>query len=351
MSVVLGIGTMKGAWIASSADRETWSIDGPFLKGWEVTTLGRIGDDDFLLSTASSWYGSALHRSTDLSEWNQVVDGPAYGEQEGRALSRIWTIASSKGSVYAGVAEAGLFRSTDGLSWSPVPGLNDHPTRPGWGPGLGGLMAHRVLFDPADPRRMWCAISAVGVFRTDDGGTTWAPKNAGISETDPNEEYPGIGYCVHSITHDPDDANRMWRQDHAGVYQSSDGGDSWERIQEGLPNPSGFGFPIVRHHTSGALFLVPLESDEYRLPVDGALRVYRSLDDGESWHAAGTGWSDRPSYTGVLRDAMDCDQRDPGGVYYGTSAGTVGYTADGGETWSELPAVFPRISSVRVLSA
>ena len=350
MTVALGIGTVKGAWIARSEDRAEWTIEGPFLKGWEVTTMGRAADGDFLLATASSWYGAALHRSSDLREWSQVLDGPAYEEGDERALKRIWTIAAANGSLFAGVAEAGVFRSDDGESWRPVTGLNDHPTRPGWGPGLGGLMAHRLLFDAQNPDRIWCAISAVGVFRTDDGGDTWTLKNEGIADTDPNEDYPGIGYCVHSITQDPADADLIWRQDHAGVYRTRNGGDSWERIQEGLPNESGFGFPIVRHHASGALFVVPLESDEYRLPVGGDFRVYRSLDDGDSWHESGAGWSPQPAYAGVLRDAMDCDQLGPGGVYYGTSGGTVGYSADGGNTWAELPIRLPRISSVRVLA-
>lgn len=350
MTVTLGIGTAKGAWIARSDDRNSWDIEGPFLKGWEVTTLGRATNGDFLLSTASSWYGAAIHRSRDLNEWTQMVHGPAYEEQDERSLDRIWTIAGGHGSLFAGVAEAGLFRCDDGESWQPVSGLNDHSTRPGWGPGLGGLMAHRLLFDPDDPDRMWCAISAVGVFRTDDGGKTWEPKNQGIGNTDPNDEYPGIGYCVHSIAQDPTAPDRIWRQDHAGVYRTTDGGDSWERIENGLPNESGFGFPIVRHDASGAIFIVPLESDEYRLPVDGKFRVHRSLDDGDSWHESGTGWPPAPSYAGVLRDAMDCDQLEPGGVYYGTSGGVVGYTADGGETWAELPGRFPRISSVRVLA-
>lgn len=350
MTVVLGIGTAKGAWIARSDDRQEWSVEGPHLKGWEVTTLGPGRDGAFLLSTASSWYGAALHSSTDLREWSQLLDGPAYEEEAERSLKRIWTIALQNGTLFAGVADAGLFRSHDGAEWLPVDGLNDHPTRAGWGPGLGGLMAHRLLFDPADAQRMWCAISAVGVFRTEDGGVTWEPKNEGISDTDPNDEYPGIGYCVHSVAHDPADPNRIWRQDHAGVYRTTNGGDSWERIQTGLPNASGFGFPIVRHHGSGALFIAPLESDEYRLPVDGRFRIYRSLDDGDSWHESGSGWSSAASYAGVLRDAMDCDQLDPGGVYYGTSGGVIGMSADGGETWSELQARFPRISSVRVLA-
>ncbi len=350
MAVTLGIGTAKGAWIATSEDRVAWDVHGPHLKGWEVTTLGRAPGGDYLLATASNWYGAALHRSGDLSSWSQIVNGPAYPDSGDRKLTKVWTLAGGDGSLYAGVAEAGLFVSEDDAeTWSPVPGLNDHATRPGWSPGLGGLMTHRILVDPADAGRMWCAISAVGVFRTDDHGATWELKNDGVEAADPDAEYPGIGFCVHSLAHDPSDARRIWRQDHRGVFRTTDGGDTWERIQKGLPNESGFGFPVVRHHASGALFIVPLESDEYRMPVDGNLAVYRSTDGGDSWHQSGAAHSEE-AYAGVLRDAMDCDQLEPAGIYYGTSGGTVGYSADGGDSWDTLPVTFPRISSVRVLA-
>lgn len=350
MTVVLGIGTVKGGWTASSDDRRNWTVAGPFMKGWEVTAFGRSHTGDALLSAVSAWYGAAIHRSPDLDSWTQIVDGPAYEDGQDRALSRIWALESAHGRTYAGVAEAGLFASDDVESWSPVTGLNEHETRSAWGPGAGGLMTHRILFDSEQPDRMWCGISAVGVFRTDDGGETWQAKNEGIAGTDPDAEFPGIGFCVHGLTADPDNPDRIWRQDHAGVYRSADGGDNWERIQDGLPNESGFGFPVVRHHASGALFIAPLESDEYRLPVGGAFGIYRSTDDGDSWHRSGDGWSDTPAYHGVLRGAMDCDQLDAPGIYYGTTGGTVGFSSDGGDSWDTLSVRFPRISSVRVLA-
>lgn len=348
--VTLGIGTAKGAWIVSSADRQSWEISGPHLKGWEVTTLGRAPGGDYLLSAVSPWYGAALHRSSDLSRWQQIVEGPAYAQD--RELSRIWTLQIVGDALYAGVAEAGMFVSRDdGRTWSPMTGLNEHETRAGWEPGAGGLMAHRILDDPTNPDRMWCAISAVGVLRTDDGGETWQLKNAGVVCAAADGEDPEIGYCVHSIANDPANPDRIWRQDHKGVYRTTDGGEQWERIQNGLPNESGFGFPIVRHHGTGALFIVPLESDEYRTPVSGAFAAYRSTDDGDSWHVSGSGWPTDMYFAGVLRDAMDCDQLDTGGVYFGTTAGTVFASTDLGETWATLPATFPRISSVRVLDA
>jgi photosystem II stability/assembly factor-like uncharacterized protein len=350
MAVVIGIGTLKGAWFARSDDRRTWELDGPHLKGWEVSTFGRAPGGDHLLGTGSSWFGGAVHRSSDLSRWEQIVDGPAYGEESGRKMDRVWTLATVGDRVYAGVAEAGLFASDDdGTSWAPVAALNDHESAGAWQPGFGGLCAHRILADPDDPARVWVGISAVGVFASEDRGASWELRNAGLPQVAPTEGFD-IGYCVHSIVADPSDADLIWRQDHSGVFRTSDGGRSWERIQNGIPG-SGFGFPIVRDAASGSLFVVPLEADQYRAPVDGLLRVYRSTDGGDSWHATGPGLPDHPVHTGVLRDAMDVDGLDTGGVYFGTTGGEVWISPDTGESWERLPATFPRITSIKVLEA
>ncbi|MDH5615610.1 MAG: hypothetical protein OEY62_03625 [Acidimicrobiia bacterium] len=204
-----------------------------------------------------------------------------------------------------------------------------------------------MVVDWADPNRIWVAISAVGVFRTDDGGATWVTKNAGVQRTVDEEELDDIGYCVHCIVQDPADANRLYRQEHRGVFRTDDGGDGWVRIEDGLA--AAFGFPITVDRETGRLFVVPLESDENRLPVDGAFRVYRSDDRGDSWSVSGTGHPDAATFTAVLRGAMDTDQRK--GIYLGTTAGKVITTADAGEAWTTLPWTLPRILSVRVMQA
>ncbi len=345
MSVALAIGTLKGAWVARSTGAGDWRIDGPHLKGWQVNTFGRTPDGTFVLGTGSTWYGAAVHRSNDLQTWDQVVAGPAYGEEEGRKLDQIWTLAPVGDTLFAGVAEAGLFRSEDdGETWAPVSGFNDHRTRPGWQPGLGGLAAHRILHDASNPQRMWVGVSAVGVFATEDGGDTWELRNEGVTNAAPNEEYPGIGYCVHCLAHDPADPDTIWRQDHMGVYRSADGAKTWQQIENGLP--AGFGFPIGWDPASGRIFVVPLESDEFRLPVDGEFGVYASDDGGDSWYRAG-GWS-RSGFDGVLRDAMAVDGE--GGVYVGSTAGRVAMSQDSGETWHELEMTFPRITSLHAFS-
>jgi photosystem II stability/assembly factor-like uncharacterized protein len=350
MTVTLAVGTVKGAFLYRSDDRRSWELAGPQHKGWEVTAFGRTPGGDYLLATGSSWYGAAVHRSHDLVEWEQVLAGPAYPEASGHKLSRIWSFTTHGDTIFAGVDDAGLFRSDDnGTSWEPVTGLNDHPTREAWQPGFGGLAAHRILVDPTDPDRLWCAISAVGVFRSDDGGETWAAKNDGVPVTSPSIDYPDIGFCVHGIALDPERPDLMWRQDHQGVFRSSDGGDRWERIEAGLP--SYFGFPMIRDHHSGHLFVIPLESDEYRMPVNARLRVFRSTNSGDSWSPTGPGIPDEPTYITVLRGAMIADQLDPGGVYLGTTAGKVHYSRDLGTEWHTLPGTLPRVSTVAVFTA
>jgi hypothetical protein len=346
MMVNLCIGTDKGAWVLTSGDRKDWDLHGPYAKGWKVTTFGRDLEGGYLLATGSNWYGAAIQRSADLDSWKQLESGPAYATGGERPLTQIWTMGTWGDRLYAGVAEAGLFTSGDnGETWDEVKGLNEHPTRRAWQPGLGGLACHRFL---ARGERAWVGISAVGVFRSDDGGDSWEPKNAGVPAAGADDEFD-IGYCVHCLTQDPEDGDRIWRQDHKGVYRTIDGGDTWERIEEGLP--AGFGFPIDRDHRTGRLFLAPQESDEFRAPVDGKLRVWKSDDDGDSWSEAGTGWTDAAAYAGVLRDAMAVDGLDPCGVYIGTSSGRVVTSADRGDSWQMLPYTFPRIGSVHAFSA
>lgn len=350
----LAVGTEKGSWLLQRDGAGTWEVEGPFFPGWRVTALGRAADGTYLAATGSGWFGPGVHRSADLRSWEQVPDGPAFGDG-GPRLEQVWTFATSpSGRVLCGVAEAGVFASDDhGLTWSPLESFNAHPTRAAWQPGAGGMCAHKVLLDG---ERMWVAASAIGVFRSDDGGATFVPRNAGISlavpeeageEAQPDgasEDVPEIGYCVHGVVADPDDADLIWRQDHMGVYRTADGGDSWERIERGLP--AGFGFPIVRDDASGALFVVPLAADVNRTPVDGRFAAWRSTDGGDSWSLSGDGWPDEPTYTSVLRGAAATDG--DGGVYLGTTGGDLWATADAGDHWQRLPGRYPRIAAVAV---
>jgi hypothetical protein len=369
MSVVVIVGTEKGAFVCRSDERrKEWQIDGPLFKGWKVTASDRSPSGRYFIATASQVYGAAMHVGSDLKNWKQIESGPAYPAAEAakqgfegpypgtdeewverarlRKLNQVWTIRCGASRHYAGVDTAGLFSSDDdGETWKPVTSLNDHPTRRSWFPGAGGLCLHSVLVDPKRPDRIWCAISAVGVWRSDDGGQSWLPKNEGVRCISPDKEFPGIGYCVHGLAASPDDANIIYRQDHTGMYRTRDGGDRWERIENGLA--SWFGFPIAVDPRRKTVFAFPMESDEYRLPVDGKFKVYRSRNGGDSWEAVGRGLPEQPTYAGVLRGAMGVDGLDPAGVYVGSTAGRVFVSTDGGDSWEALPCTLPRVLSVK----
>lgn len=353
--VLLMVGTQKGAFfLRSDGQRHDWKIDGPHLKGWDVSCLelDQRASPTLWAGVSHFIYGATIQRSNDLgASFTQMEARPSYDEGSGRTLNRVWAIAPGRASepqtLYAGVDEAGLFRSSDsGESWQGLEGLNSHPSRPAWGPGAGGLCCHTILLDPTDDARMWVGISAVGTFRTDDGGDTWQVKTSGLPVIEPNPEHPGVGTCVHRMVLDPSNPEVLYQQNHQGVFRSNDAADSWQRIETGLP--SQFGFPMVMHpRDSKTLFIVPQESDEYRMSIDGQLSVYRSKDGGESWEERRKGLPDS-SYQGVLRGAMSVDDLDPCGVYFGTTAGQVFHSNDEGESWQALPCQLPRINSVSV---
>lgn len=348
MSILAIVGTAKGAFLLRSNERrERWTLEGPLFKGWKATAAARDHRGRYFIAIASDVYGAALQMSIDLEQWRQIDNGPSYPKGGPRKLNQIWKIFAGKDSLYAGVDEAGLFRSDDGgETWRPVEGLNEHPTRSAWQPGAGGLCAHAILSDPRDPRRMWCGISAVGVFRTDDGGRTWTSKNQGVRVVVEDKEHKDVGYCVHGLVQDPSNADTIYRQDHAGMYRTNNRGDTWEKNEDGLP--SGFGFPIVIDPLTRSLFAAPLVSDEDRVMPEGRLRVYRSRNGGDSWEPAASGLPQEHVYTGVLRGAMAVDGLDPCGVYLGTTSGTIHISSDLGTKWTSLPYILPRVLSVSV---
>jgi hypothetical protein len=341
----IAVGTHKGAYVVEGSGHH-WSVEGPLFPGWKVTTFGRAPDGTHLAAVGSNWFGVGIHTSADFHEWEQTDTPPAWPEGGARKMDQVWSIHDDGARLWAGVSEAGLFTSDDqGRTWAPVAGLNEHPTRSEWMPGFGGLCAHRIL---TAGQQAWVGISAVGVFRSDDGARTWNLKNDGVPPVGVAEDAPrpDIGYCVHGLAQDPEQPQRIWRQDHAGVFRTDDGGDTWERIENGLP--SGFGFVMWRDDGSARLFCIPLASDENRVPIGGELRGYSSDDDGESWAVAGSGWSEAPQYTAVLRGAFDGDNR--GMFCFGTTGGKLWLTPDNGGSWQELAPSFPRIDAIRLLS-
>jgi photosystem II stability/assembly factor-like uncharacterized protein len=306
-----------------------------------------------LAGAGSPWYGPLVWRSTDLGEtWTQSGAGLTYGDAEDDpAVTRVWNVTAVGDTLYAGVEPAGLFRSDDGgVTWSHVSGLRDHPSRPSWQPGAGGLMVHSIVAHPTDPPRMWVGASAVGVFHTADGGATWEARNRGVRAAGSPDEYPETGQCVHKFGSHPARPEVLYQQNHTGAYRSDDGGEHWIDINDGLP--STFGFPLAVHpHDPHTIWTVPLNGDDQgRYVPDGRAAVWMSRDEGATWSAQTDGLPGQGAFIGILREAMATDRHDEAGVYVGTSTGQLFGSRDEGRSWRLLADFLPGISSVEAVS-
>jgi photosystem II stability/assembly factor-like uncharacterized protein len=378
------VGTRKGAFILTSdGKREKWSVSGPHFAGWEIYHVkgSPVDPDRIYCSQSSSWFGQIIQRSSDGGKtWEQPGTKPGEptttpgGMPKGESnkfvydgvpgthmwydgtphpweFKRVWHLEpslSDPDTVYAGVEDAAMFRTTDGgKSWHELSGLRTHGTGSKWQPGAGGLGLHTILIDPKNPNRIFIAISAAGCFRTDDGGKTWKPINRGLRSQyipDPNAE---VGHCVHRIALHPSKPDTLFMQKHWDVMRSDDGGDNWVEVSGDLPTD--FGFPIDVHaHDPNTVFVVPIKSDSEHYPLDGKLRVYRSKSGGNEWEPMTKGLPQQDCYVNVLRDAMSVDQLDKCGVYFGTTGGQVYCSADGGDSWNAIVRDLPAVLSVEV---
>ncbi len=351
--VVLGLGTVKGVFFyESDGGRADWTLAGPHLPGMEVFSVGGDYAQGRLIVGTEQWgKGATIRLSEDGgATWREAQRDPAFAEGSEAKLKHIWRIVpghpSEPGTWYAGTDDAALFVSRDdGETWDELTALQAHPTRAMWMPGAGGLCLHSIVVDPHNADRLWVAISAVGVFRSEDAGASWTLCNQGLPNVAPEFiQGEDMGRCVHRLALDPAAPNALVLQFHFGVYRSIDGADSWTKISDGLPHD--FGFPLAA--TPEDLFVVPLVRDSYRVVPDGAFKVWRSRDRGRTWKALTAGLPQRDCFVGVLRDAMTADTLEPTGVYLGTTGGEVYVSKDAGETWQALPARLPRITSVQV---
>lgn len=352
--VCLMVSTEKGLFlIHSDPARERWTVSPPALKGWKVNYcfLDRRNGPVMYAAVGHYVYGPTIQVSRDLGRsWEQQAHGPAFGEGSTSKLKNIWTIVPGPDgepeTLYAGTDDAGLFVSRDGgARWEELRAISEHETRSEWMGGAGGLCLHGILLDKTRPGRIWVGISAVGVLRSDDGGASFSPCNEGMPIVIEGEHHKCIGSCVHALVQDPTEPGRIYQQNHQGVLRTADGGDHWERIEQGLP--SVFGFPMAMDPRDPAtLYIIPQEADEYRIFKDGKPLVYRSRNRGDQWEAFGAGLPEN-SYTGVLRHAMATDDCDAPGLYFGTSGGQIFYSLDRAEHWRAIPCSLPRISAVR----
>jgi photosystem II stability/assembly factor-like uncharacterized protein len=383
------VGTRKGAFVLTSdGKRENWEVSGPHFAGWEIYHLkgSPANPNRLYASQTSGWFGQVIQRSDDGGKtWIQpgtppgeqaAPGGPPKGESNkfvydtssgtGKPLTthqwydgtqhpwefkRVWHIEPSltdPDTVYAGVEDAGLFRTTDGgQNWTELAGLRGHGTGPRWQPGAGGMCLHTIILDPSDPKRIYIAISAAGAFRTDDGGKTWRPINKGLVSPYIPEPTAEVGHCVHHVAMHPSHPNVLFMQKHWDVMRSDNGGDSWKEVSGNLPTD--FGFVIDVHaHEPETIYVVPIKSDGEHFPLEGKLRVYRSKTGGNEWEALTKGLPQKDCYVNILRDAMAVDSLDKCGVYFGTTGGQVYGSADAGNSWTPIVQHLPAVLSVEV---
>ncbi|HEU4769695.1 MAG TPA: hypothetical protein VFS77_20170 [Pyrinomonadaceae bacterium] len=357
--VLLLVGTMKGAFLLkSNRQRDDWTVGGPYFPGRAIYALihdQRNGRNRVWAAVNSSYWGSYLSATDNFGrDWTEPEAYQIkFPEDSETSLKQIWQIEEghrdNADTLFCGVEPAALFRSDDaGSSWSLVKGLFDHPHRPQWQPGGGGLCLHTILQDPNDKNRMHIAISTGGVYRTDDGGESWNARNVGVRAEflPPEHRYPEFGQCVHKIVNHPSQPERMFLQNHWGLYRSEDAGDSWTDIANGVP--SDFGFAMVNDpHEVNSVFIVPLESDEFRCTPEAKLRVYRTRNGGESWDPLTNGLPQENAFETVLRDGLCTDDLKPAGIYFGTRNGKLFGSNNGGDSWQSIAKGLPPIVCVK----
>jgi len=360
------VGTKKGAFILTSdGTRKKWKVDGPHFAGWEIYHMkgSSVDPNRIFASQSSGWFGQIIQRSNDGGKsWEPTGNEFKYDGVPGThqwydgtphpwEFQRVWHLEPSlfdPDTIYAGVEDAALFRSTDGgRGWQELSGLRGHGTGPHWQPGAGGMCLHTIVQDPGDPKRLYVAISAAGAFRSDDAGQTWRPINRGLRSQgipDPDAE---VGHCVHRIAMHRSKPGVLFMQKHWDVMRSDNSGDSWVEVSGNLPTD--FGFPIDVHaHEPETIYVVPITSDSEHFPPEGKLRVYRSRTGGNEWEPLTKGLPQRDCYVNVLRDAMAVDSLDSCGVYFGTTGGQVYASADAGDSWTPIVRDLPAVLSVEV---
>jgi photosystem II stability/assembly factor-like uncharacterized protein len=347
------VGTRKGCFLLERDEqRDDWTVRGPFCEGWPIYHAVFDADTGTIFAAAASeWHGAGIWRSHDLGEtWQLSSEGLGYGA-DGLRLSKVSGLTVAHGRVLAGAEAAGIFESRDGgVTWSLLSTLDGQPGRDAWNvpenqpPGHLGLPA--MLPHPDDPARFWAIVQGFGTFETTDDGATWTPRNRGLRADWPRE-HDEVGFCVHKLVMSPVDHDRLYQQNHVGMHRSDDAGRSWIEITEGLPTEFGFA-AAVHPHDRDTFYVIPLDPDHARCMPGGQAAVWRTSDAGNSWRRLSDGLPQRHAHIGVLREGMAIDASDVPGVYFGTSTGQLFASNDEGDSWREIASYLPAISSVEV---
>lgn len=351
-AVVLA-GTRKGLFLFHSRDGKQWQAKGPYFEGVPVRSAAldpRDGRTVWAGVTSEHW-GATIHRSTDFGDsWARAAEGPRFSKESGLSVDRVWKVQPGVDEeVWAGTEPAGLFRSVDGGdTWASVDGLNYRAERKDWQPGGGGLCLHTILPYPGEPKRMVVGISAVGVLGTNDGGSSWRAMNGDVRADFLPEKVTAedqLGSCPHKIVRDSGNPDVLYMQNHCGVYRRARGDAGWTAIEAGLP--STFGFPALAHpHDAGTVYVVPLVGDFNRVTPDGAMAVYRTTNGGKTWERRSKGLPQKDAYFTVLREGLATDAGDPAGIYVGTTTGQLYHSRDGGDSWGTIAEYLPQVASV-----
>ncbi|MGQ0743961.1 MAG: WD40/YVTN/BNR-like repeat-containing protein [Acidimicrobiales bacterium] len=359
MGVLAFVGTGKGLFLIDGT-----GVRGPLFPGERFPAVALAPDGRVIAASVSEHWGPTLRLSDDFGHtWTehdeQAIAFPEglewtdhwSGQTKPAALVQVWQLRmAGDGVVYAGTEPAGLFRSTDGGgTFELMRGLWDHPHRSQWFPGGGGLGLHTILIDPRDSERLHVAISTGGVYRSDDGGRTWIPRNAGILNVVSPDEGAEFGQCVHKVDRDATHPDVLYLQNHGGLYRSVDRGDTWTSIADGVP--SDFGFPIVAHpRRAGTAYVIPLDYALGRCVPEGKARVYRTIDSGASWQVLADGLPQDHAMFTVLRDGFCADDAEPTGLWFGTRSGHVFHSPDEGEHWRMAAEYLPDVLCVRAVA-
>jgi hypothetical protein len=362
------VGTRKGTYVVEGdTKRRKWKVGPVAHEGYEVYNV--VADPrhpgDLYAAVNSAFWGPAVHRSRNWGKtWKEIATPltpsgkdrkPLFNEADPttpvpRPLNNLWRIEpglpSDPNTLYLGADPHLLFRTSDlGASWEPIDSINNHPAKKDWAPGAGGACLHTILLDPRDSRRLYIGLSAVGTFRSEDGGESWKPTNKGVETPFLPNKHPETGQCVHHVVADAADPDTFYRQDHGGMYVSHDRMDKWVRIGKPLGDDFGFGVASPRS-APGKAYFVRLDGAA-RVTGEGHFQVHEWNDKTRKWRKLLSPKA-FPGHFGVQREGITADNLDPAGIYVGTTTGQLFTSPDGGRTWHLLPFAFPGIHSVSI---